>query len=111
MPNPRYRRGQAAEHRARSALEGRGYTVVRAAGSKGPVDLVGIRPDGVLLVQVKSGSARASAAELAALALLPRPPGAAVELWTWQGRAGWQVRHIPTPAEMAAKAEEKAKGV
>ncbi len=35
-----YRRGRAFEVRVRHAIESRGWTVVRAAGSKGIVDLV-----------------------------------------------------------------------
>ncbi len=35
-----YRRGRAFEVRVRHAIESRGWTVVRAAGSKGAIDLV-----------------------------------------------------------------------
>ncbi len=53
----RYRRGAEYERRARKALEAAGYTVVRAAGSKGPWDLVAVNEqdptERVRCIQVK----------------------------------------------------------
>lgn len=51
----RYTQGRRLEYKARDLLEGFGYLVVRAAGSKGPVDLVALCPHGSMpmLVQVK----------------------------------------------------------
>jgi Holliday junction resolvase len=52
-----YQLGTALEHRAKQLLERDGYFVVRAAASKGLVDLVAIKPTQLLLVQCKrSGS-------------------------------------------------------
>lgn len=60
MPNKNYLAGRRAEWRARDMLKKVGYhTVVRAAGSKGLVDLIAISRHGTLLIQVKHGRARA----------------------------------------------------
>ena len=49
-----YRRGRRLEYLARTALVADGYTVIRSAGSKGPVDLVAINANQVRLIQIKS---------------------------------------------------------
>ena len=54
MTTSNYRRGRRLEYLARAALVADGYTVVRAAGSKGPVDLVAMNVNQVRLIQVKS---------------------------------------------------------
>lgn len=51
-------RGRSYEHRVRDLLTGAGYYVIRAAGSKGVVDLVALRGEHTLLVQVKGGTPR-----------------------------------------------------
>jgi hypothetical protein len=48
-----YSRGAAFEHRVMAALEARGYTTLRSAGSHSPADIVALRRDGNLLVQAK----------------------------------------------------------
>ena len=69
-----YQRGRSAEYRSKKWLESEGFLVVRAAGSKGPIDLVAIPRDGsthcVKIVQVKLGDV-AIGRELDALAELP----------------------------------------
>lgn len=50
-------RGRQYEHRVRDDLAANGYYVIRAAGSKGVMDLVALKADGTLLVQVKGGIA------------------------------------------------------
>jgi Holliday junction resolvase-like predicted endonuclease len=52
MPHA-YRKGYRAEKKVRRILEQAGYHVVESRGSHGPVDLVALRDDYVLLVQVK----------------------------------------------------------
>lgn len=61
-----YRRGADFERVTRLALMEEGWTVTRSAGSKGPWDLVGVRSEGVLnveviLVQCKSKKSGATA--------------------------------------------------
>lgn len=83
--NPAHK-GRRAEHRARRLLEAAGYQVTRAAGSKGPADLVAWNADGIRFVSVKSGAAYLSRAERAALVALPVPPNATKESWRFPDR-------------------------
>lgn len=48
-----YAHGRQTEWAIRADLERHGYEVIRAAGSKGPADLVAIKPGQVLLINVK----------------------------------------------------------
>ena len=80
-------KGRRAEHKARASLIAAGYVVVRAAGSRGPIDLVAWHQTALRLLQVKCGTARVSRAERAALVALPRPVGASVEVWTYRDHA------------------------
>lgn len=48
-----YRKGRAFEYRVKKLFEGKGYFVVRSAGSNGSVDLVAVRKGCVLFVQCK----------------------------------------------------------
>lgn len=87
--NRNYNRGRAYEYKAKKALELEGWTVIRAAGSHGPYDLIAFK-DGqkVLCIQVKATK------EAAAIKLLERrfsdqfdendPQGSFErELWVW----------------------------
>jgi uncharacterized protein with GYD domain len=57
--NANYMRGRRAEYAAKKLLESWGATVIRAAGSKGPYDLIAVRePDKVLGVQIKATSSK-----------------------------------------------------
>jgi Holliday junction resolvase len=51
-----YQRGATFERRVKKDLEECGYFVVRSAGSKSPVDLVGIKNGMCVLYQCKYGS-------------------------------------------------------
>lgn len=79
-------KGARAERRGRRVLEAEGYTVVRAGASLGVFDLVAIRRDGLLLVQVKRnrGSGHAERERLAGFNNLP--PNATRELWLFRDR-------------------------
>lgn len=79
-------KGRRAEHRARRLLEAAGYTVTRAAGSKGVADLVAWNATGFRLVNVKSGTGRASARERAALARCAVPLNTTREIWRFPDR-------------------------
>jgi Holliday junction resolvase len=48
-----YAYGRAFEYRVRADLEKRGYVAIRAAGSRGPVDIIALSPRYRLLVQCK----------------------------------------------------------
>ena len=60
------RKGNQREHKTMALLEAAGYRCVRSGGSLGEWDVVGIGPQGVVLVQVKS-SRNPGTLEMAAL--------------------------------------------
>ena len=74
-------KGRRFEYKARHLLEAGGYTVTRAAASKGVADLVAWDAAGFKLVSIKSGLSRASAAERDALARCPAPANCTREIW------------------------------
>ncbi len=65
----------------------RGWHCIRAAGSFGPADIVGIRRDGYLLAQCKAGVRRPTPGEtrkaMDALRAIPAPPTTRLELHYW----------------------------
>ena len=79
------RRGADCERRARKVLEACGFVVVRSAASKGVIDLVAWNGQALRLLQIKRNG-YVSAIERQALELLPRPPGASVEIWRFVSR-------------------------
>ncbi|MCX6543787.1 MAG: hypothetical protein NTV05_05165 [Acidobacteria bacterium] len=79
-------KGRRAEHRARHLLEASGYTVTRAAGSKGLADLIAWDAIGFRLISVKSGTAYASALEREALASCLAPANTTKEIWRFPDR-------------------------
>lgn len=48
-----YERGVVVERKCRDELASRGYTVFRTAGSHSPIDLIAVKREDLLLVQVK----------------------------------------------------------
>jgi Holliday junction resolvase len=79
-------KGRRAEHRARTLLEAAGFAVCRAAGSKGPADLVAWNGTAIRFISVKSGKRYASAAERIGLTALLAPPNATKEIWRFPDR-------------------------
>jgi hypothetical protein len=87
-------KGRRNEHRSIRHFEALGYVCVRAAGSKGPWDFVGISREGIVLVQVKS-TRWPSRKECAMLAALPVPVNAVKVLHRWRKHARKpDVRHL-----------------
>ncbi len=80
-------KGRRAEHKSRHLLEAAGYTVCRAAASKGPADLVAWNRMGTRFVSVKCGSGRASLLEKETLKLMERPINSTIEVWRWPAGA------------------------
>lgn len=78
-------KGRRLEHRSRRLLEAAGYAVVRAAGSLGTWDLVGLSPAGVALVQVKANRPP-SPADLEGLRDFPAPPNTVKLVHVWRDR-------------------------
>jgi hypothetical protein len=85
-----YTVGRRLEYRARDELIAQGYTVVRSAGSKGPIDLVAIGRN-VRLIQVKARSPRRS--DRLKLAAVPTPRGVRREIWQWQ-TGTWRIHPV-----------------
>ena len=83
-------KGARLERRSRALLEGRGYTVLRSAASKGPFDLCGISDVDIVLVQCKANRPPGPA-ERAALAAFPCPSNCRREIHVWVDRAGVRV--------------------
>jgi hypothetical protein len=79
-------KGRRAEHRARALLEASGFSVCRAAGSKGPADLVAWDTTSIRSISVKSGQKYATSVERETLEILPRPANASVEIWRFPDR-------------------------
>lgn len=79
-------KGRRAEHRARALLEAAGFTVCRAAGSKGPADLIAWDGTSIRFISVKSGTQYASAVERETLQLMLRPAQSSVEIWRFPDR-------------------------
>lgn len=74
-------KGRRGEHRSRKILEAAGFLVTRAAGSKGPADLIAWNEVQIRFISVKSGGTYASAIEREALKEMPAPPNATKEIW------------------------------
>lgn len=88
-----YDKGARLEYKARDALSERGYTVIRSAGSHGAADLVALKADDVVLVQVgKRGKSVAAAARL--LAAVAAPGNVRREVWVWVPRKGWRIAAV-----------------
>lgn len=87
-----YISGRRAEWLARNELTKDGYTVVRAAGSKGKIDLVAWNFNGVKLIQVKKGQGRVTVEEYAALNEFDIPAHSTVEVW--QRRNGEWTKNV-----------------
>jgi hypothetical protein len=72
--------GRRIEWAARDYLILNGYEVVRAAASKGPADLVAIKPGQVLIINVKRTTAPGPKERAALLRVASHLPGIAVPL-------------------------------
>ena len=81
-----YAKGRRGEHRARRILEAAGYEVCRAAGSKGPADLIAWNSTAIRFISVKCGSRYLSAVEREVLGQMQRPPNASIECWRFPDR-------------------------
>lgn len=79
-------KGRRAEYKARARLEAAGFSVVRAAASKGAADLIAWNAHQIRLISVKSGSRYLSKAERAAFMALAIPANATRECWRYPDR-------------------------
>ena len=81
--NKRYLQGRAAEYLAQREWEAEGWTTVRAAGSKGAIDIVAWRAERVCFLQIKTFQDRPGsyAKDIQQLSDIMLPPNATAELW------------------------------
>ncbi len=92
MPNSNYVNGRAMEYKARDFLTEQGYTVIRAAGSKGKIDLCAFNGHEVRLIQVKNQRHIIKPDELKALQRLPVPDNTSIEIWQ-RVDGKWSIRY------------------
>ena len=76
-----YAKGCRLENRARTILEKQGHYVIRSAGSKGLIDLVAVKWNGIKLIQVKSRGILK--AEIDAIIDFKVPQNVHKEIWLW----------------------------
>jgi Holliday junction resolvase len=86
VPNRNYVSGRNREYRAILALKKDGWMASRSAASHGAVDVFAAKEGKVLLVQVKSGKARATKEEMEELALWGKHANGDAEVWYYKGR-------------------------
>ena len=86
LPNANYRRGRSRVYGAMSALMMDGWMVARSAASHGAVDVFAAKEGRVLLLQVKSGKARATKEELEELVRWGENSNGDAEVWYYKGR-------------------------
>jgi hypothetical protein len=94
-----YAAGRRLEWAARNDLRKQGYTVIRSAGSKTPIDLIALNDREMIVIQVKkdAGDVAAAVASLAALAL---PAQVRREVWERE-RGGWRIVPVGSvPADL-----------
>jgi len=82
-----YFAGRRAEYRSIELLDKAGFICVRAAGSKGPADIVAIGKGPPVLVQVKRGKRGVSTAEREKLTEIARSYNCMVLIHTWKPHA------------------------
>ena len=94
MTNRNYARGVYLERQARDELVKQGYVVVRSAGSRGPMDLVAIGAEEILLIQVKKKSSNVSSGRDGLDGFLC-PSNCKKQLWVKAPRKDWEITDVP----------------
>ena len=105
-----YVRGRAKEYTVRDTLIAQGYTCIRAASSQGLWDVMGVRFDGVILVQAKLTSTGSFSEDENCQKLrdLPVPPNVRKELWIYESGKGLvEVRDLKDEKPDSRTAEGK----
>lgn len=91
-----YARGAEFERRVKRHLETNGYTVLRSAGSKSPIDLIALKPGAIVLIQCKP-TPRLSPADRESITRIATHVGATPVLASKDPR-GHLVTHLITPS-------------
>ena len=86
MVSTPYLRGRAWEYKALRMLREAGWVCSRSAMSHGPVDIFAANGRRVVLIQVKSGSARVNGAQREGLVQWARAFRAEAEVWRFRKR-------------------------
>ena len=94
MTNLNYNKGRSKEYRAMDMLRDDGWVVGRSAASHSPVDVFAAKMGKILLVQVKSGSARVKAEEAKELVKWAEAFNADAEVWHFKGRGNLEKRRL-----------------
>ena len=84
MVSTPYTRGRSREYQVLRRLREEGWFCSRSAASHGPVDIFAGRDGCVLMVQVKSGKARATRAEKEVLKTWGKAFRGQVEIWRFR---------------------------
>jgi Holliday junction resolvase len=105
LPNHNYMRGRAREYQVMNSLRKDGWVCSRSAMSHGPVDIFAARSGKVLLIQVKSGSARVTKEELDLLMSYAKEFRADAEVWSFKKRGVIQKTRVDK--RLISKAEHK----
>lgn len=80
------RKGARLERKSKQLLEDCGYTVIRAAGSKGPFDLIAFNGGCIRLIQIKANR-KPGPAEREQMSMVEHPKNCTVEMWLWKDYA------------------------
>ncbi len=84
MVSTPYTRGRSREYQVLNKLRKEGWFCSRSAASHGPVDIFAGKDGRVLMIQVKSGSGRATNAEKRILKVWGEAFRARVEIWRFR---------------------------
>jgi len=96
MVSTPYYRGRAKEYKVMEILRGEGWFCSRSAMSHGPVDIFAGKGGRTLLIQVKSGGAKAGRREREKLIEWAKAFGAEAEIWYVRKRKGVLREKVPT---------------
>ena len=86
MTSTPYTRGRAREYQVLKMLRGEGWLCSRSAASHSAVDVFACKNGRMLIIQVKSGSARMSAEDKFELKQWALASGARAEVWFFNNR-------------------------
>ncbi len=81
-----YSRGRAREYQTMHILREKGWVCTRSAMSHGPVDVIAAKSGEILLIQVKSGSARAKRQEISLIRKWAQAFNATAEVWSFANK-------------------------
>jgi hypothetical protein len=90
-PQAKYYAGRRAEYRTINLMENAGYLCIRAAGSKGPADVVAIGNGPPMLIQVKRGKRGLTVLEREKLTEIRRRLNCQILVHRWEKHARFPI--------------------